>query len=85
MGAPRLIYASFTAYGETGPEADKSGFDSTAYWARSGLMDIVRPDHSTPPARSAAGMGDHPCGVTLFAAIVTALYERPTSFGSIGR
>ena len=73
---PRLVYASFTAYGETGPEADKSGFDSTAYWARSGLMDIVRPDHSTPPARSAAGMGDHPCGVTLFAAIVTALYDR---------
>lgn len=31
----RLIYASFTAYGETGPEADKPGFDSTAYWARS--------------------------------------------------
>jgi crotonobetainyl-CoA:carnitine CoA-transferase CaiB-like acyl-CoA transferase len=28
----RLIYASFTAYGETGPEAEKTGFDSTAYW-----------------------------------------------------
>ncbi|WP_204350975.1 CoA transferase, partial [Serratia marcescens] len=41
---PRLIYASFTAYGETGPEAEKTGFDSTAYWARSGLMDMVRPD-----------------------------------------
>ncbi|HPU51343.1 MAG TPA: CoA transferase [Burkholderiaceae bacterium] len=73
---PRLVYASFTAYGETGPEADKSGFDSTAYWARSGLMDVVKPDHSAPPARSAAGMGDHPSSMSLFAAIVTALYER---------
>ncbi|MBN8903205.1 MAG: CoA transferase [Rhodospirillales bacterium] len=27
----RLIYASFTAYGETGDEAAKTGFDSTAY------------------------------------------------------
>ena len=27
---PRLIYASFTAYGEQGEEADKTGFDSTA-------------------------------------------------------
>ena len=39
---PRLIYASFTAYGETGEEANKTGFDSTAYWARTGLMDAVR-------------------------------------------
>src|SRR4051794_4116778 len=31
---PRLIYASFTAYGEAGEEAAKTGFDSTAYWAR---------------------------------------------------
>jgi hypothetical protein len=52
---PRMIYASFTAYGETGPEADKTGFDSTAYWARSGLMDIMRADHTATPARSAAG------------------------------
>ena len=39
---PRLIYASFTGYGETGPEADKPGFDATAWWARSGLMHLVR-------------------------------------------
>ena len=36
---PRLIYASFTAYGEAGEEAAKTGFNSTAYWARTGLMD----------------------------------------------
>jgi crotonobetainyl-CoA:carnitine CoA-transferase CaiB-like acyl-CoA transferase len=73
---PRLIYASFTGYGETGAEAAKPGFDVTAYWARSGLMDMVRSDASTPPARALAGMGDHPSGVSLFAAISLALYER---------
>jgi crotonobetainyl-CoA:carnitine CoA-transferase CaiB-like acyl-CoA transferase len=73
---PRLIYASFTAYGETGDEADKTGFDATAYWARSGLMDQVRADSTAPPARSVAGMGDHPCSIALYAAIVTALYRR---------
>ncbi len=73
---PRLIYASFTAYGERGAEAEKTGFDSTAYWARSGLMDIVRPDHTAPPARSVAGMGDHPSATALYAAITTALYRR---------
>lgn len=73
---PRLVYGSFTAYGEAGPEADKSGFDSTAYWARSGLMDLVRADASSPPARSVPGMGDHPSAMAFFGAIVTALYRR---------
>ena len=73
---PRLIYASFTAYGEAGDEAAKTGFDSTAYWARTGLMDAVRADVDTPPARSAPGMGDHPSATGLYAAIVTALYRR---------
>jgi crotonobetainyl-CoA:carnitine CoA-transferase CaiB-like acyl-CoA transferase len=72
----RLIYASFTGYGEKGDEANKPGFDSNAYWARSGLMDLVRADEQSTPARSVAGMGDHPCAMALFGAIVTALYKR---------
>ena len=72
----RLIYASFTGYGEKGEEANKPGFDSNAYWARSGLMDLVRADLDTTPARSVAGMGDHPCAMALYGAIVTALYRR---------
>ena len=75
---PRLIYASFTGYGETGAEAAKPGFDVTAYWARSGLMDMVRSDASTPPARALAGMGDHPSGVSLFAAIVAGAVRART-------
>ena len=72
----RLIYASFTGYGEKGEEANKPGFDSNAYWARSGLMDLVRADANTTPARSIAGMGDHPCAMAFYGAIVTALYKR---------
>ena len=72
----RLIYASFTGYGEKGAEADKPGFDSNAYWARSGLMDLVRADENTTPARSIPGMGDHPCAMAFYGAIVTALYKR---------
>ncbi|MGH6752828.1 MAG: CaiB/BaiF CoA transferase family protein, partial [Bradyrhizobium sp.] len=72
----RLIYASFTGYGEKGEEANKPGFDSNAYWARSGLMDLVRADENTTPARSIAGMGDHPCAMAFYGAIVTALFKR---------
>jgi crotonobetainyl-CoA:carnitine CoA-transferase CaiB-like acyl-CoA transferase len=72
----RLIYASFTGYGEKGEEANKPGFDSNAYWARSGLMALVRAHDPTTPARSIAGMGDHPCAMAFYGAIVTALYKR---------
>ena len=72
----RLIYASLTAYGERGPERLNTGFDSTALWARSGLMDMVRPAPDSPPAKSLPGMGDHPTALTLYAAIATALYRR---------
>ena len=72
----QMIYASLTAYGEDGPEATKSGFDSTALWARSGLMHLVRTSPESAPARSTPGMGDHPTGTALFAAIATALYQR---------
>ena len=72
----RLIYASFTGYGETGPEANKPGFDATAWWARSGLMHLVRAGEAVTPARSLPGMGDHPSAMATYGAIVTALYQR---------
>ena len=72
----RLIYASFTGYGETGPEANKPGFDATAWWARTGLMDLVRAGEHATPARSLPGMGDHPSAMGTYGAIVTALYQR---------
>ncbi len=72
----RLVYASVTAYGESGPEADRTGYDSTALWARSGLMDLVKPAPDSPPARSLPGMGDHPTAMSLVAGIMMALYRR---------
>jgi crotonobetainyl-CoA:carnitine CoA-transferase CaiB-like acyl-CoA transferase len=71
----RLIYASFTGFGETGPDADKPGFDATVWWARAGLMDIVRAGDA-PPVRSPPGMGDHPSAMGFYSAIITALYKR---------
>src|ERR1700730_14599623 len=72
----RLIYPSFSGHGETGPEADKPGFDATAWWARTGLMHLVRAGDEVAPARSLPGMGDHPSARGTYGAIVTALYQR---------
>lgn len=72
---PDMIYASLTAYGEKGPERGRKGFDQLAYWARSGLMDLMRSPGS-PPVQGLSGMGDHPTGVAIYAGIVTALLHR---------
>ena len=71
-----IIYASLTGYGEVGPDADRTAYDSMAWWARSGLMDFVRPSNNSPVAWSTPGMGDHPTGMALYGAIMTALYKR---------
>jgi formyl-CoA transferase len=71
----RLIYADVTGFGEDGPDAHLPGFDVTAYWARSGLMDLTR-QHGVPPAMNVFGSGDHSTAITLFAGIMTALYRR---------
>lgn len=75
----RLIYASFSGYGENGAEASKPGFDVTAWWARSGLMDTVRASSAAVPVRPANGMGDHSSAFALYSGIVMALYQRQTS------
>jgi len=72
----KIIYASISAYGETGPEAGRPGFDTTALWARTGLMDLVKPSPDAPPSRSLPGMGDHPTAMSLYAAIMTGLFRR---------
>lgn len=71
----RLIHASITGYGEHGADAEKPGYDATAYWARSGLMYTVH-NGDAEPVQSPAGVGDHPTSVTLFASIMMALYQR---------
>ena len=63
------------AIGDKGPDAQLPGFDITAYWARSGLLSLTR-DAGAPPTLPVAGSGDHATAVSLYSAIVTALYRR---------
>jgi formyl-CoA transferase len=72
---PRIIYADVTGYGDKGPDADLPGFDITAYWARTGLLSLTR-DAGAPPTLPVAGSGDHATAVSVYSAIVTALYRR---------
>jgi crotonobetainyl-CoA:carnitine CoA-transferase CaiB-like acyl-CoA transferase len=71
----QLIYASFTGYGESGPDRDQLGFDSTAYFARSGLLDCNRYE-GQPPGVVMPAQGDRGSGMTLLAAILMGLVQR---------
>ncbi|MCK5909960.1 MAG: CoA transferase [Caulobacter sp.] len=72
---PRLIYASLTGYGLTGPDADKPGMDVAAFWSRAGVGAITAPKGSEPfPIRT--GMGDHVTSLATVSAILAAVYER---------
>jgi crotonobetainyl-CoA:carnitine CoA-transferase CaiB-like acyl-CoA transferase len=79
---PRLIYGSFTGYGETGPDAHLPGFDSTAYFARSGLLDCNRYE-GQPPGVVMPAQGDRASGMAFLAGILMALIKRgQTGVGS---
>ncbi len=60
---------------ERGPERNRKAFDQIAYWARSGLLDMLR-WKGIRPVQGLSGMGDHPTAVSIYAGIVTALLHR---------
>lgn len=72
---PRLIYAHVTGYGESGEDTNKPGYDTTAYWARSGLTNIIY-DLTVQAGAPPCGSGDHPVSLALFGSIMLALYQR---------
>ena len=72
---PRIVYASVTGYGLTGPDRDRPGYDVGAFWARTGIArQLVPPD--LPPPGIRGGLGDHVTGMTAVAGILAALLER---------
>jgi crotonobetainyl-CoA:carnitine CoA-transferase CaiB-like acyl-CoA transferase len=71
---PRLIYASASGFGSTGPYADKRALDLTIQ-AMSGLMSATG-EKGGPPLKAGVPVADFMSGAHLYGAITTALYER---------
>ena len=70
----RLIYASGTAYGLSGPDRDRLGMDITVQ-AASGVMSITG-EPGRPPLKAGPALVDFLGGVHLYGGVVSALYER---------
>jgi CoA:oxalate CoA-transferase len=71
---PRLIYASGTGYGLSGPVRDNLAMDLTVQ-AVGGVMSVNGPPDG-PPMKAGPAICDFVGGVHLYAGIVTALFER---------
>jgi crotonobetainyl-CoA:carnitine CoA-transferase CaiB-like acyl-CoA transferase len=70
---PHLIWAQVNGFGDFGPAKDKPGFDTVAYWARSGaMMDI--PEKDSGPINPPIAFGDSITGFSLAGGICAALY-----------
>src|SRR5258708_2406815 len=74
---PRLIYATGTGFGISGPDRDNLAMDLTIQ-AASGIMSVTgAPDR--PPLKAAPALVDFMGGIHLYPGLLTALYERDRS------
>jgi crotonobetainyl-CoA:carnitine CoA-transferase CaiB-like acyl-CoA transferase len=71
---PRLIYCSITGYGQTGPYADRVGYDILAQ-AMGGLMSVTGEPHGEP-MKVGVGIADIMCGMYAAVGILAALHVR---------
>ncbi len=71
---PRLIYASITGYGRTGPYADRPGYDYMAQ-AMSGLMSVTG-EPGGAPLKTGVAIADLTTSMTGCSAILAALHQR---------
>jgi crotonobetainyl-CoA:carnitine CoA-transferase CaiB-like acyl-CoA transferase len=71
---PRLIYCSITGYGQTGPLAQKAGYDF-AIQAEGGLMSVTG-EAGAEPQKVGVAVTDLMTGVYATTAILAALHER---------
>ena len=71
---PRLIYGSSSGYGKDGPYRDYPAMDLVMQAMCGVINSTGYPDQ--PPVKSGAAICDFMAGIHLYAAIMTALYER---------
>lgn len=74
---PDIIYVRGSGFGSSGPDSDKGGYDSTAFWARGGSALGTTPTEFDGLCKMPAGAyGDSLGGMTIAGGIAAALLAR---------
>jgi len=74
---PRLVYASVTGFGRTGPASGRPGFDQIAQ-GYSGLMSVTG-TADAGPVRVGVAIGDQTAGMWCAIGVLAAIAERHTT------
>ncbi|MFV1990877.1 MAG: CaiB/BaiF CoA transferase family protein, partial [Acidimicrobiales bacterium] len=69
---PSLVIGVVSGYGNRGPDADRAGYDVTAFFGRGGVTDYATERDGVPPLAQPA-LGDHATGLALLGGILAAL------------
>jgi crotonobetainyl-CoA:carnitine CoA-transferase CaiB-like acyl-CoA transferase len=74
---PNIIYVRGSAFGNQGPDREKGGYDSSAFWSRSGSAMLCTPSDAPRLIGQPGGAyGDSMGGMTIAGGIAAALYAR---------
>ena len=73
---PNIIYARGSGYGPKGPEADRPGYDSIAWWFRGSLGQSAMDGNGSPWPTHMVGHGDGMSGLAFAGGICAALLHR---------
>ena len=71
---PKLIYASLSGYGQTGPSAHRGAYDLSIS-AEAGLMGITGPENGDP-CKVGVAITDLCTGLYVYSGVLAALYHR---------
>jgi crotonobetainyl-CoA:carnitine CoA-transferase CaiB-like acyl-CoA transferase len=80
-----IVYARGSGHGPKGPDADKAGYDGTAYWARGGIAAVLpEREDGWPQNQASPAFGDVMGGMATAGGIAAALVQRErTGEGSV--
>jgi crotonobetainyl-CoA:carnitine CoA-transferase CaiB-like acyl-CoA transferase len=74
---PNIVYARGSAWGDKGPEREAGGFDSTAFWTRTGIAMSVAPEELDGPLmQGMPAFGDSIGAMYIAGGISAALLHR---------
>jgi crotonobetainyl-CoA:carnitine CoA-transferase CaiB-like acyl-CoA transferase len=81
---PGIVFARGTGYGVRGPDADRAGYDNSAFWSRGGMAHVLTPPEREYPITQRGALGDRNGGMALAFGIAAALLKKErTGRGSV--
>ena len=73
---PRIVYARGHGTGIRGPQANRPGYDATAFWARGAMAHTLTPADADRPITQRPAFGDRTGAMNLAFGIAAALFRR---------